>query len=213
MIMKASEHKVMMKRLKREVAAHKLQVTLTNERGAETVLRGSGFIHVSIYHGKELINEFSVSQNSILGKPTNGLKELQKALEQKAKEYFQCPKCASRKIQWMANIIICLNCDYRDDAKNFEVKMIRVDDVLELFSCFCANYDKQLKEAKEKEVEYAKLVAGQAEEYAEKITAFRQDNVVISHKELVNVLDDVHDKPLKDFINSLLKTHFSEDLE
>jgi len=52
-----------------------------------------------------------------------------------------------------------------------------------VFSCFHAKYEKQmvrLKIAEEKNVEYAKLVASQAEEYAEKL----RDKVLVSRKQL-----------------------------
>jgi hypothetical protein len=32
----------------------------------------------------------------------------------------------------MENIIICLNCDYRDEAKNFEIELVRFEDAQKL---------------------------------------------------------------------------------
>ncbi len=49
------------------------------------------------------------------------------------------------------------------------------------------------------------------EKFLKLFSLFKVENVIISRKDLVKVLENVHDKPLKDFINSLLKTHFSED--
>jgi uncharacterized Zn finger protein (UPF0148 family) len=54
------------------------------------------------------------------------------SLKDKTYSYFQCPKCGSRKIQWIGNIIICLNCDYRDEAKNFEIELVRLEDAQKL---------------------------------------------------------------------------------
>lgn len=42
----------------------------------------------------------------------------------------------------------------------------------------------------------------------ELFSAFMKDNVFMSRKDLRDVLEVVQDKPLKDFINSLLKIHY-----
>jgi uncharacterized Zn finger protein (UPF0148 family) len=72
----------------------------------------------------------------------------------KTYSYFQCPKCGSRKIQWIGNIIICLNCDYRDEAKNFEIELVRLEDA-----------EKELDELKQKIREFLNDLKGYCRQF------------------------------------------------
>ena len=53
------------------------------------------------------------------------------SLKEKAISHFQCPKCGSHNIKWKKDMIICLYCGHHDEAKNFEIQLVKLEDAEE----------------------------------------------------------------------------------
>jgi hypothetical protein len=93
--------------------------------------------------------------------------DLQKALDNRPQLHFNwedCPLCQQQK-EW---------------NENFD----------KLFSAFQKEYEKKLKRlkiAEEKNVEYAKLVVAQAQDYAEKL----REKVIVSRKQLSDTIKNL----------------------
>ena len=117
--------------------------------------------------------------------------DLQKALDKKADENSMILYNVVRGFEYGKGVVFPSGI-----VAHIDSRVILLNDVPELFSVFQKDYEKQmarLKIAEEKNVEYAKLVAAQAEEYAEKNSVFHAKETV-KEQSLRKLIEDFEEK-------------------